>query len=353
MVSFADGLLQLGYGVDFLVAQNEGPLKGTLPAEVRLINLAKRKVASALPGLVRYLRRERPAALFSTIVNANIAALCAHALSGSHCPIVIRESNVVRPKGPLTLARRFSGHLAPLVYRLADSIISVSEDVATELSTISPRLKERISVLPNPVVSKTILSLADAEPDHPWFRNDAPQPDPIIVGAGRLHPQKDFGSLIAAFAEVTKRRPSKLLILGEGDERPALEAQVAALQLSDRVSLPGHMTNPFPYLKRANVFVLSSRYEGMPNVLLQAMAFGTPVVATDGPTGAAEILRGTSFGKLVKASDIGSLADAITESLDAPRCPAAAAFVTERYSVERATREYLHAAGLHAGGLPA
>ncbi len=156
----------------------------------------------------------------------------------------------------------------------------------------------------------------------------------------------DFGTLIEAFAEVRKQRAARLLILGEGVEREKLERLVKSLGLQDDVLMPGYVENPFPYLKRARVFVLSSVYEGMPNVLLQAMAFGTPVVATDCDGGAKDAVSSLDLGRLVRTSDSHAMAAAIIESLELPRNDIAAKFVADRFSVERATREYLHAAGL-------
>ena len=348
MLLFADGLLSLGYQVDFLVAQDEGPLKSSLPDGVRLFDLAQKKVSFTLPSLVRYLRRERPAALYSTIVNANITAIFARAVAHIRCPVVIRESNVVNPKQGVTISRKASGLIAPFIYRLADSIISVSEAVADELCASAPSLRKKISVLPNPVISEKIHELANAPLNHPWFPLGGEQyaVSPVIVGAGRLHPQKDFSTLISAFAEVRKTRPLHLLILGEGSERPKLEEQVVRLGLGQDVSLPGHVENPFPYLKRAQTFVLSSRYEGMPNALLQAMAFGTPVVATECHSGAREVVTNTEFGRLVPVGNVPAMAAAIADCLLLPRSASAAEFIEERFSVKRATEEYLHVAGL-------
>lgn len=344
MILFAEGLLATGYSVDFLVAQNTGPLRDSLPSGARLIDLAARKVSFAIPSLVRYLRAERPAALYSTIVNANLTAIAARWLSRVRCPVIVRESNVLSPEAKMSGARRLSGALAPLAYRFAHSVISVSEDVKAELSEAAPKLAARIRVLPNPVVSDRMLALAEVPPAHPWLQQDANIP--VILGAGRLHPQKDFPTLIRAFAELRRKREGRLIILGEGDERPKLEALVHWLEIAEFVSLPGYIENPFPYLKRANVFVLSSRYEGMPNVLLQAMAFGTPVIATDGLSGAKEVLKSGTFGRLFPAGDVSKLASALEESLPGIRNSAAATFVAENFSVSRATKEYLNVAGL-------
>ena len=344
MLLFAQGLLELGYSVDFLVAQNSGPLRDSLPAGARLVNLNRRKVSFVLPGLIRYLKKERPVALYSTVVNANIVALLARALSGVSCQFIVRESNVPNPEDT-TLSRRIAGVIAPLIYRMADSVISVSEDVASILAAVSPGLRPKIAVLPNPVVSAEMLEKGKLTPEHPWLV-DSVDGIPVVLGTGRLHQQKDFSTLISAFAAVIKERAARLIILGEGEERAALETQVQQLGLQDSVSLPGYVGNPFPYFKRAAVFVLSSRYEGMPNVLLQAMAFGTPVVATDCHSGAKEVIRNSGVGRLVPVGDSATMARAILNALNESNSAVAASYVDQNFSVERATREYLQVAGL-------
>lgn len=344
MLMFAEGLLELRHRVDFLVAQDDGPLRKALPPGARLVNLAKRKVSLTLPGLISYLRRERPSALYSTIVNANIVAVLARMLSFTACPIVVRESNVLFPEGEVPFARRLSGRIAPMLYGFSDAVISVSEDVATQLSASAPSLRSKLVVAPNPVVSSEMLRLGEETPAHPWLAEQDGTPN--IVAAGRLHPQKDFGTLIQAFALVRKTTPARLIILGEGSERRSLEALVRELQLDEVVSLPGFVENPFPYFKRASVFALSSRYEGMPNVLLQAMAFGTPVVATSMLSGAKDVLANPEFGRLVPPANPERLAQALCEAVSLKRSDAAAEFVSQNYSVQRATTAYLEAVRL-------
>jgi glycosyltransferase involved in cell wall biosynthesis len=344
MLLFSQGLLELGYSVDFLVAQSQGPLRDLLPDGVRLVDLRGSKVSFTLPALVQYLKRERPIALYSSVVNANITALFARAIARSGCRVVVRESNVPNPKGT-TIVRRVSGMFAPLIYRLADSVISVSEDVARMLCASSPELMKKISILPNPVVSDEMLAKGEMLSGHPWL--DGSDSDiPVVLGAGRLHPQKDFTTLIAAFAEVKKKRDARLVILGEGSERSSLQDQIRKLGLEDCVSMPGFVDNPFPFFKRAKVFVLSSRYEGMPNVLLQAMAFGTPVVATDCDSGAREVIRNSGVGRLVTVGNHAGMARAILAALDDSVSKIAVDYVDQNYSVRRSTREYLQVVGL-------
>lgn len=351
MLLFTEGLLAKGYLVDLLVAQREGPLLAEVPAGVRLIDLNERKVSMTLPKLIRYLTRERPRAIFSTIVNANIVAVLAaqwaRRVRGVRCRVVVRESNVVAPKGPLSLARRISGRMAPFLYRQADAVISVSNDVAAELRAAAPQLAARVHTLPNPVVSPRIFDLATAESGHPWLVARATDPSTaLIVAAGRLHPQKDFSTLIRAFALLRASRNARLIILGEGEQRSMLERLINDLGLTESVSLPGFVANPYPYFRFADTFVLSSLYEGMPNVLLQALAFGTPVVATRCHSGAQEVLTDVTYGRLVPPGDSEAMAAAIVECLAMRRSQEAIEFIADHFSVTHATDEYLRAAGL-------
>ena len=169
---------------------------------------------------------------------------------------------------------------------------------------------------------------------------------PLLVAAGRLHPQKDFPTLLKAFALLRASRDVRLIILGEGEQRSLLERMVRELGLEESVSLPGFVANPYPYFRSADTFVLSSLYEGMPNVLLQALALGTPVVATRCHSGAQEVLTDTSFGRLVPPGDTKAMAAAMAECLSMPRSDVAIKYVADHFSVTHATDEYLRAAGL-------
>ena len=190
--------------------------------------------------------------------------------------------------------------------------------MANDLARATRLPRERICVAPNPVVPTDVFALAAQPVDHPWFTTGS---DPVLLGVGRLAPEKDFATLIRAFARVQRHRPARLMILGEGSERGSLEALVAALGLEDSVSLPGFAINPFAYMTRAGVFVLSSLSEGSPGALIQALACGAPVVATDCQNGPREILDGGRYGRLVPVGDVPALAEAVLAALTDPRSP--------------------------------
>jgi len=195
-------------------------------------------------------------------------------------------------------------------------------------------------VLNNPTYHADVLLQAQAEVDHPWL---AERSVPVILGVGRLTRQKDFPSLIRAFAQIVRERPARLIILGEGNDRVILQALVAKLGLADRVDLPGYVVNPFAFMARADLFVLSSAWEGSPNVLIQALSVGCPVVATDCPEGPREILRDGSVAPLVKVGDVVGMAAAIRIVLDSPPDRRALQLAAEPFEVRRAVAAYLDA----------
>jgi glycosyltransferase involved in cell wall biosynthesis len=343
MLVFAREAVARGYRVDLVVNINSGSLSGLVPAGVRLVDLDRRRVSLALLRLVKYLRNNRPEVLFSTIMHANVTAAIAGRLARVGTPVIVRESNAPVSEPKHTFSRLLTYKMLPYTYTWARAIIAVSEGVASELRAVDQRLSTLIKVVGTPVISDEVLRLGEQQPGHPWFRAGEP---PVILGAARLQAHKGFLTLIRAFAKFRRSHVARLMILGEGPERRTLESEVERLGLVSEVSLPGFFQNPFAYMKRARVFVLSSEYEGLPNVLIQAMAFGTPIVATDCNCGPAEILAGGAHGQLVPVGDIDRMAEALARALYLPRSDEARRSVLERYSAARVTTEYLRLAGL-------
>lgn len=314
MVNLARGFSEKGLEVDLVLAKAEGPYLSEVPAGVRVIDLHSSRVLASLPHLVRYLRRERPQAILSAMDHANIVAIWARKLARVQSRVVVTVHNTL--SRATTNSDNFRGRLMPCLIRMfypwADAVVAVSGGVAEDLAKATGLPQEQIRVIYNPVVTPEILEKAEEPLNHTWF---APGEPPVILSAGRLTKQKDYPTLIRAFAMVRRERPARLMILGEGEERPKLEALIQELGLDEDVSLPGFVDNPYAYMARSAVFVLSSAWEGFGNVLVEAMAVGTPVVATDCPSGPAEILEGGKWGKLVPVGDIEALAEAIMATL--------------------------------------
>lgn len=346
MLNLAEGLKDRGLLVDLLVGQAEGPFLHQVPSGVRLHSFGATRVLATLPALARYLRSERPQAMLTAMDHANIAGLVARRLAGVPVRTIVSvhvafSDAFLRGQGP---RGRLLMRLARWSYPWADAVVAVSDGVAVGLARRLGIDRRTIRVIHNPIVFPTLPALAEAAINHPWF---APGGPPVVLGVGRLTAQKDFPTLIKAVAELRPVRRLRLMILGEGEDRPALEALVAGYGLTEDVELPGFVGNPFAYMRRAAVVVLSSRYEGFGNILVEAMACGTPVVSTDCPSGPSEILGGGRFGRLTAVGDVRGLAEAIAATLDQPSDRSVLLGRAAEFRVDVVTERYLEVLQLH------
>lgn len=338
MLNLADGLARR-CAVDLVLARAKGPYLKEVHEPIRLVDLKASRVLTSLPAFVRYLRRERPVALISALNYANVVAVWARRLAGVPSRVLVNEQNTMSRSAPSSPRRRqrMVPYLARHFYPWADYVIGNSSGVAADLNQVTGLPSERIKILYNPVVTPDVREKARAPLSHPWFESGQP---PVVLAVGRLTQQKDFPTLLRAFAQVRKGRPARLLILGEGVDRPALEALVAQLGLEDDVALPGFVDNPYAYMSRASLYVLSSRWEGLPTVLIEALFCGPPIVATDCPSGAREILADGRHGSLVPVGDVTALAKVIEAGL-AGRTPHPTKESWQPYSVETVVDQYL------------
>ena len=322
----------------------DGPLTSQIPPNVRVVDFGARRAIAALPAFARYLRRERPQALLSTLEHANIMSVWAARLSLTSVRVVLREASVLLPRDQMkTLRPHVERVLMRRFYPSAHAVVAVSQGVADSLQSGLGLPREKLRTIYNPILTPA-LHRAAAEPlDDPWFAAGAP---PVILGVGRLAPAKDFSTLIRAFAEVRAARPARLVILGEGAERPALEALAEGLGVAGDVRLAGYDHNPFRWFARATVFALSSIYEGLPGALIQAMACGCRVISTDCPGGAREILDGGALAPLVPMRDPHALARGLAALLDdAARDPARKRYALDRFTEEATVGAYLRVLG--------
>jgi glycosyltransferase involved in cell wall biosynthesis len=317
ILNLVRGFIDRGRSVDLVLVRAEGPYLAQLPAGVRLVELGARRTLTSLPRLVRYLRQARPRSLLSCTDGANVVALWAQRFAGGRTGIVISTHTAMSHDALASphLRRRVLPSIVKYVYGWADATVAVSAGVADDLARTARLARERIHVIHNPVDLEMLTARAREKPDHPWFDAGAP---PVIVSAGRLTAQKDFPTLLRAYARVRRVHRARLMILGEGEERAALEGLARELDCAEDFALPGFIPNPYPYMTGAALFALSSAWEGFGNVLIEALALGTPVVATDCPFGPSEILEGGRLGRLVPVGDVEALADAIAASLAAP-----------------------------------
>lgn len=346
-VNLLQGLPQDVFTQELVMVSGWGPFVEHVPGHVKTLDLAQTggvkdqgNVSAAIWPLVRYLRERKPDVLISHLAHANVAAVIATVCAQVGTKVVLVEHNDNTPleRGKKrSLASKAMQGVKAQVYKRADRLVGVSEGVSSYIGATFAVPKDRITTIYNPVISQELLAKADEPLEHPWFVPGAP---PVLLASGRLREQKDFVTLLRAFARVRAARPCRLIILGEGQDRGVLEAEVEALGLRDAVQLPGFVPNPYPYMRAASLFVLSSRWEGLPTVLIEALACGCPVVSTDCPSGPHEILEGGRWGPLVPVADPDALAEAILVSLgqDHPRSELRGR--AQRFSFERALDDY-------------
>lgn len=305
-------LANRGHQVDLVLIQAKGELMTMVPPEVRVIDLNKSRIFSALRPLIRYFREERPHAFHALMWPVTVVAILAHRLANSPARLMVSDhvaySQPFLNKRQMLLLRI----TVRLFYPFADYRIVVSERAAEDLSRLSGISRNRFEVIYNPVSPPANL-ISTKKIEELWGNTHK-----RILTVGSLKDQKNHTLLLHAFSKI-EDRDTKLLILGEGQLRSKLEKLAIELGVAERVLMPGFSVNPWPYLVSADVFVLSSDYEGFPVVLAEAMHVGLRVISTDCVSGPAEMLGNGRFGKLVPCGDISALAIAIDQTLVAPR----------------------------------
>ena len=319
VVTIANQLANKGLNVDLVVASAfRLEYASEVSDKVNLIILRSERMISALPAIRKYLKQHKPDAIMATMKHvAVITKLALLSTLNIHTRFVIREARLDSPSSylkrlPLTIA-------GGIVYRSAHQVIAQSHSMADSLTNIH-KLSSPAIAIPNPVIDEGFLDRMRAPymKSFPWAKGH-----PYIIGMGRLSVEKGFANLIQAYGNIkSKIHPEmRLVILGEGEARPALEKLVEELQLESHIWMPGFIQNPVPYLQSSELFVLSSSIEGSPNALVQALATGTPCVSTNCPTGPDEILQHGKQGKLVKVNDVNALSEAMLEMLKDPILP--------------------------------
>jgi len=334
-----------GVYIDLLHINSHGPYIDVEHPNINVIELGSSHVYSSFIPLCRYLSGKNPDVLLSAKDKVNRVALWAKWYTKTSAKVVLRlGSPVSKNLENRSVFRRWMYYLSMRYwYKWASNIIVPSRGVATDLSEFSGLPLSSISVVPNPVISRNLQSLA-AESIESSAMFSAKTP--IILGIGELCERKNFRMLIDAFSIVRKNRPCKLVILGKGRQQSMLQKHIQSLELQDDVFLLGFRKNPYPYIRRSSVFALSSKFEGFGNVLVEALAMGVPAVSTDCPSGPDEIFQNGKYGSLVDVNDTAGLAQAIEDTLDDPMEAEFLKQAAEPYYVKNSANKYLTALGL-------
>lgn len=365
MLNLASGLASKGHKVDLLLARKEGPYLKDVPDEVRLVILKQHsrlsglltilnkrpllffkllslhpaRMLKLLPGLIHYLLKNKPDAIISGLHNCNLSTLCACFCIKYKIQTIVVEHNTLSKIINSVPARKKL--LLPLInyfYPMADKIVGISDGVISDLIKTANLQPNNIAKIYNPIVTQDLKEKVKQKPGHPWFKKGEP---PVIIGVGRLSPQKDFSTFLRAFTQVRAKQNVRLMILGEGRLRRELEYLAKKLQITDDFIMPGFQDNPFSFISRASVFVLSSAWEGFGNVLVEAMASGCTIVSTDCPHGPSEILENGKYGQLVPVGDDKAMADAILKALENPAKPEDLVARADDFSIDLVINQYL------------
>lgn len=339
--NLVNSLGETEWEVDLVLGRRTGELVGAVSDAVRVVDLDAGRVpgvgvASCIPEFVSYLNDRDPDVLLSALMYANAITVVAAELSRSDASVLPTEHTTFGMQE--ALKDRVVIEIARRTYPRSEQVVAVSGGVERALFDETPLDEEDVTVVYNPVVGPELYEQADEPVSHPWFESAATD---VILGVGRLEPAKNFSGLLRSFALVADERDEvRLLILGEGSERSDLRDLAERLGVADRVELPGYVENPYKYMQRASVFALSSVREGLPTVLVEAMACGCPVVSTDCPNGPSEILADGEYGPLVPTEDDEALARAIEFALDNPMDEGVLRERAEDFSIGAVTDEY-------------
>lgn len=315
-VNLANEFARRGIQVDMVLAEADGVYLEMLDPRIRVVDLKAPSLKGYAFGLLRYLKREKPAALLAQGEEAGVASIFARSVSRVPTRVVVSCHSTISQYVPRSqyFKVRFLPGLMRLTYPWANHVVAVSSGVADDLAERISMSRSRIHVIPNPSISADFMSVSPSQPSHRFFTLGVP----VVVAVGSLVVAKDYVSLLEAFSLAIRQRDMRLIILGEGPERGRLEDLIGRLGIQETVDLQGFVDPPWPFMAASSVFVLSSAWEGLPTVLVEALALGCRIVSTDCRNGPTEILEGGRHGTLVPVGSPPEMATAILNALGRP-----------------------------------
>ena len=331
-------LAERGICVSAIVSKLAGPLVGQISPETHVLTLGSRRTATDILPLIRLLRRRQFDIIVSNLDHNNVALLLARMLAGPGTPVVVSQHNALSAEARRNWRYRLVPWCYRLLWRYADAILAVSDGVAEDLSKVASIRRSAITIVHNPVVTSDFAERAKGEAPHPWLADPV---IPVFVFVGRLTFQKDPETLLRAMAKRLQLAPARLIFVGSGELQGSLAALAKDLGIEGAVAFAGFQARMLPWIRHADALVLSSRFEGFGNVLVEALACGTQVIATNCPFGPAEILCDGIFGQLAPVEDPDGLARAMARLL--PRGVGAEARKTRAadFSEEACTEHHL------------
>ncbi len=314
MINLSKSLLRLGVKVNFILMNEKGDYTGSIKKELKVVSFDVKNMVSSVPYLAEYIKNRRPDKIMSVGRASNITLLLASKITEHEFEKVISLRNIVNEERNKWKDLIYK-YLIKITYNGADKYIPISYGVYEDHKRIVDISKDKTKVIYNPAFRKEIVDKSKKKVKHKWFNGK----DKIILSAGRLCRQKNFVLLVKAFSKVNNVIDSKLAILGKGEKREDIIRAARKVGVRDKVDLLGFVSNPYKYMAKADLFVLPSRWEGFGNVIVEAMAVGTSIVATNCPGGPAEILENGKWGDLVPTNSPKAMANAIVDNLRNPQ----------------------------------
>jgi len=326
------------HNIDLVLVEASGEFLNDVPSTITIIDLGTKRTYRSIFPLINYLSKEKPQIVFPSLPHISVVTLVARFLSNSKCVVIPIEHNTLSQSAlhATTLRGRLLPYFMRIAYKLADRIIAVSVGVGNDLVDLVGINRSNLSIIYNPVISQQLIESSYEETDNPWLLDSK---HPVILGAGRFTQAKGFDVLVNAFALLRKSRSARLILIGDGPERENLKSLIVKHGLEMDVSMPGFISNPYVYFRQSSIFVLSSIWEGLPTVLIEALACGTRIISTDCPSGPNEILENGKWGVLVPVGDIASLAEQMSTLLDQPK-PKPCTSSWRKFTVDNSTKAY-------------
>ena len=339
-INLAKYWVSLGYKVDFLLMRKTGSLLNEVPREINVIDLGAARIRQAVIPIARNIRDIKPDIILSAMWPLTSVTVIAWVLSGKKSKLFLSDHVILSldSVNNINVPLFFLKTLIVSTYHFSSGIIAVSNGVKKDLCRLGNLSDKKVKVIYNPIVIGAPVNKNIKSNRELWGVDSGKK----ILSVGSLKYEKDYKTLIKAIALIRDHADIKLIILGDGPCREQLKQLIANLELEINVSLPGFYTNPYPWYRSADLFVLSSKWEGFGNVIVEALGCGLPVVSTDCPGGPAEILDNGYYGDLIKVGDVVALADAIKKSLNRTHNATLLIDRAKKFSVQEISKQYIN-----------
>lgn len=333
-INLAIGIQEKGHSVTLIAVDATGPLLETIPKDIPIIDLKCKRVISSIPALTKALKKNNFTSMISIMTHSNIVANIAGKLTNT--PIISTIHNTISKQfgaGPKDTIMKL---LIKVTYRHSDKIICVSNGSLDDFNLFFPSLSSRTALIYNPVIPDSPTPLIP--PDHNWFSKHKEKP--VIISVGRFVKQKNYLLLLQAFKQVLQKHDANLIIFGEGEQRELLESYITDNALNEKVSLPGFTNHVLNYVSHADIFALSSIYEGLPCVLIEAMSYSKPIVTTNCPSGPSELFNSENPATVVPMNSADELASGLLRTLECEVTNVNYPIV-QSFTIQRSTESYL------------